>query len=182
MESERYFAGDITIVLAHGSRVPAKVTADEFYVEGKEICRISLELGTEVRAAESEEDFFEALKRIRLDLEKTGALLHCFGASENVYPSGMQKSMGPAILAYKMRIGYPTSHHDIVNIFEADETVVPSTVEQQERFHRKWLDSLGPLRRSGVTVSDRYARTGKRSRTALCGRRCGRNSSNIRDS
>jgi hypothetical protein len=83
------------------------------------------------------------LKQLRLDLEKTDALLYCFGASENVYPSGMQKSMGPAVLAYKMRIGFPALRQDIVNIFEADETVVPSTVEQQERFHRRWIDSLG---------------------------------------
>jgi len=88
-------------------------------------------------------DFFEALKQLRLELEKTDALLHCFGASENVYPSGMQGSMGPAVLAYKMRIGSPALRQDIVNIFEADETVVPSTVEQQERFHRRWIDSLG---------------------------------------
>jgi len=88
-------------------------------------------------------DFFEALKQLRLELEKTDALLHCFGASENVYPSGMQRSIGPAVLAYKMRIGSPALRQDIVNIFEADETVVPSTVEQQERFHRRWIDSLG---------------------------------------
>jgi hypothetical protein len=143
MESERYFAGDITVVLADGSRVPAKVTADEIYVEGKEIYRISLEQGTEARTAESEEDFFGALKQLRLDLEKTDALLYCFGASENVYPSGMQRSMGPAVLAYKMRIGSPALRQDIVNIFEVDETVVPSTVEQQERFHRRWIASLG---------------------------------------
>jgi hypothetical protein len=145
MESERYFSGDITIVLADGLRVPAKVIADEIYVEGKEVYRISLEQGTEAKAVESGEDFFEALKQLRLDLEKTDALLYCFGASENVYPSGMQKSMGPAILAYKMRIGSPTSRQDIVNIFEADETVVPSTVEQQERFRERWIDSLRKL-------------------------------------
>jgi hypothetical protein len=145
MEPERYFAGEITVVLADGSRVPAKVTADEIYALDKEIYRVSLEQGPEVRVAESEEDFFEALKRLRLDLEKTGALLHCFGASENVYPSGMQKSMGPAILAYKMRIGFPALSKDIVNIFEADETVVPSTVEQQERFRQRWFDSLRNL-------------------------------------
>ena len=142
MEPERYFAGEITVILADGSRVPAKLPADEIYTQDNEICRISLEQGSEVRVAESEEDFFEALKRLRLDLEKTGALLHCFGASENVYPSGMQKSMGPAILAYKTRIGAPALSKDIVNIFEADETVVPSTVEQQERFRQKWFDSL----------------------------------------
>jgi hypothetical protein len=49
MESERYFSGDITIVLADGLRVPAKVIADEIYVEGKEVYRISLEQGTEAK-------------------------------------------------------------------------------------------------------------------------------------
>jgi hypothetical protein len=145
MESERYFSGDITVILADGSRVPAKATTDEIYAQGKEIYRISLEQGPEVRMAESEEDFFEALKRLRLDLEKTGSLLHCFWASENVYPSGMQKSMGPAILAYKTRIGAPALSKDIVNIFEADETVIPSTVQQQERFRQRWIDSLRNL-------------------------------------
>jgi len=143
MESEQYFAGDIAIVLADGSRVPAKVTADEIYVGGKEVYRISLEQGIEAKTAESEADFFEALKHLRLDLEKTNALLYCFGASENVYPSGMQRSMGPAVLAYKMRIGSPALRQDIVNIFEADETVVPSTVERQELFHQRWIASLG---------------------------------------
>lgn len=145
METERYFTGEIIVVLADGSRVPAKVTADEIYAQDKEIYRVSFEQGSELRVAESEEDFFEALKRLRLDLEKTGALLHCFGASENVYPSGMQKSMGPAILAYKMRTGFPSLRQDIVNIFEADEAVILSTVEQQERFRQKWFDSLRNL-------------------------------------
>ena len=143
MEAERYFAGGITIALADGSLKPARVVADEVLVGGKEIYRIVLEQGAEVRIAESEVDFFEALKHLRLALEKTGALLCCFGASENVYPSGMQRSMGPAILAYKMRLGFQALQRDIVNIFEADETVVPATVEQQELFLRRWFDSLG---------------------------------------
>ncbi|MFH0300063.1 hypothetical protein AAFX91_23090 [Bradyrhizobium sp. 31Argb] len=141
MEPERYFSGTITVILADGSRLPARVTADELFEAGKEIHRISLEQGGEVKTAESEEDFFEALRQLRLDLEKTGALLYCFGASENVYPSGMQKSMGPAILAYKMRLGAPALQRDIVNIFKADETVIPSTVEQQERFRQRWIES-----------------------------------------
>jgi hypothetical protein len=142
MESERYFSGEIAVVLIDGSRLPAKVTADEIWEVGKSVYRISFRLGTEVKVAEAEEDFFEALKRLRLDLEKTGALLYCFGASENVYPSGMQRSMGPAILAYRTPIGSSASPEDIVNIFEADETVNPSTVEQQERFHKSWGNSL----------------------------------------
>ncbi|MBR1281033.1 hypothetical protein JQ597_03165 [Bradyrhizobium sp. AUGA SZCCT0177] len=142
MESERYFSGEIVVVLADGSRRSARVTADEILEVDKEIYRVFFEQGAETKVAESEEDFFEALKNLRHDLEKTGALLHCFGASENVYPSGMQKSMGPAILAYRMHIGSPALRKDIVNIFDADQTVVPSTVEQQKQFHERWIKSL----------------------------------------
>jgi hypothetical protein len=153
MERERYFSGEITVVLADGSRLPAKVVADEILGVGKEIYNISLELGADVRTVESERDFFEALRLLRLDLEKTGALLCCFGASENVYPSGMQREMGPVISAYRMRLGAPALLQDIVNIFEADETVVPSTVEQQERFRERWFKSLSARPSDGKSGS-----------------------------
>jgi hypothetical protein len=142
MPTERYFTGDIFVVLVDGSRSPAQITADEIIEDNKEIYRVDLKQGTDAKMAESEHDFFEALQRLRLQLEKDGALLHCFGASENVYPSGMQRSMGPAILAYRTKIGSPASREDIVNIFEADETVVPATVNQQEFFHQEWMESL----------------------------------------
>jgi hypothetical protein len=143
MPTERYFTGDIFVVLVGGSRSPARITADEIIEGNREIYRVALEHGTETRMAESEYDFFEALKRLRLQLENDGALLDCFGTSENVYPSGMQRSMGPAILAYRTKIGSPASREDIVNIFETDETVIPATISQQEFFHQKWMESLG---------------------------------------
>jgi hypothetical protein len=143
MQSEQYFSGDIMVVFADGSRELAKLTADEVCVDSKEIHRISLQQGGKSQTAESDIDFFEALKLLRLELEKSGILVACLGASENVYPSGMQRSMGPAILAYRMSLGSPALQKDIVNIFDADETVILSTVEQQERFHRRWFESLG---------------------------------------
>jgi hypothetical protein len=142
MSAERYFDGEIDVLLADGSRVRAVVTADEIIAEGREIYCISLVRGSEVETAQSEVDFFEALIELRLELETSGALLCCFGASENVYPSGMQRSMGAAILAHKTRLGERGRSENIVNIFEADEAVVPATVEQQARFHRQWADSF----------------------------------------
>jgi len=142
MDLERYFAGEIAVILADGSRAPATIMADEVRGNGGEIYRVSLQQGTDLKAAESKIDFFEALILLRLDLEKAGSLLHCFGASKDVYPSGMQRSMGAAISAHRMRMGWPSTRQDIVNIFEADETVIPSTVTQQERFRRAWGDSL----------------------------------------
>ncbi|WP_128970940.1 hypothetical protein [Bradyrhizobium tropiciagri] len=149
MQPDQYFSGEITVILADGTRLPAKVVADEIIEAGKEIHKISFELDGDVKTVESERDFFEALRLLRLDLEKTGALLCCFGASENVYPSGMQRDMSPAVLAYKMTLGAPALNRDIVNIFESDGSVVPSTVEQQERFREKWFESLSTRRSDG---------------------------------
>jgi len=149
MQQDRYFSGEITVILADDTRSPAKVVADEIIGTDKEIYRISLELGADVKTGESERDFFEAMRLLRLDLEKTGALLSCFGASENVYPSGMQRDMGPAVLAYKMTLGAPAVNRDIVNIFESDGSVIPSTVEQQERFRERWFESLSARRSDG---------------------------------
>jgi hypothetical protein len=146
MELERYFSGVIAVVLIDGSRLPAEVAADEMWEGERTIYRVSFQQGTEVKVAESEEGFFDALRRLRVQMEKTGRLLYCFGASENVYPSGMQKSMGPAIMAYRTQMGSPAASQDIVNVFEADETVSPSTVEEQERFHERWLSSLSSMR------------------------------------
>jgi hypothetical protein len=88
METERYFSGEIDVVLIDGSCLPAKVTADELWGGGKEIYRVSFQQDTEVRVAEAEEDFLEALKRLRLDLEKTGALLYALVPARMFIPLG----------------------------------------------------------------------------------------------
>ncbi len=142
MEMERHFSGEIAVVLSDGSRLPAKVLADEISDAQRAFLRISFQLGDEVKFAESEHSFFGALIQLRLELEKTGRLLCCFGASENVYPSGMSLSMGTGILAHKTYLGLQGELKDIVNIFEADETVNPSTIEEQKLFHDKWIESL----------------------------------------
>lgn len=116
--------------------------ADEQW-EG-DTCLYSVEVNVNghIRIGTSREGFFDALRNVRKDLEKDGMLLCCFGASENVYPSGMQLSMGSAILAYKNTLGQPALRKDIVNIFDTDDSVKPSTVEQQKMFHERWGQSL----------------------------------------
>ena len=49
-------------------------------------------------------DFFEAFCRIRLELEQEHLLPLCYGASLDVYPSGMSRSMGAGLKAYRMKL------------------------------------------------------------------------------
>ena len=140
------FTKRVDLVLIDGSRQSVEFIIEEKVEEGTTLYAITLNQNDRTVAEMSEEGFFDALRKIRIELEKDGTLLHCFGASEDVYPSGMQISMGPALLAYKMHLGRPSLSKDIVNIFDSDDSVKPSTVAQQELFRESWIRSLSRVR------------------------------------
>ena len=69
-----------------------------------ESCRLTLQwVNREVHAEAS--DYFEALCHIRTQLELEELRPVCYGASRNVYPSGMARSMGLGLKAYRTRLG-----------------------------------------------------------------------------
>jgi hypothetical protein len=90
-----------------------------------------------------ESDFFEALASIRRRLQAEGLMPYCYGASVNVFPSGMARDMGQGLKAYKLTLGKQAKNADLVGIFDEGIDVVPADVDAQEQFFRKWLGSLG---------------------------------------
>jgi len=54
---------------------------------------------------------------MRVELDREEILLECFGASEDVFPSPMQESMGSTLKAYRTRMGQQALTSDIVDIF-----------------------------------------------------------------
>lgn len=87
--------------------------------------------------------YFEAMRKIRLELEAQGQFLHCYGASQDVYPSPMVMSMGAAEKAYRLTIGRPAKTADLVSIFDTADDVVLSTVADQEAFYETWQKTQG---------------------------------------
>jgi hypothetical protein len=87
-------------------------------------------------------DFFEALRTIRSQLQVDGLIPYCYGASLNVYPSGMARDMGSGLKAYKLTIGERARSDDLVGIFETGGDIIPSRVEAQEEYFKDWLASL----------------------------------------
>ena len=69
-------------------------------------------------------------------------LLVCNGASINVYPSAMITDMGSGEKAYRHTLGRRALMTDLVDIFDTDSGLVPSTVDSQRAFHSQWLASL----------------------------------------
>ena len=76
---------------------------------------------------------------IRRELETDRILLHCYGASRNVYPSGMGRDMGAGLKAYKLTIGKRARMEDLVFIFDTGNDVEPATVSAQKEFYERWL-------------------------------------------
>jgi hypothetical protein len=90
-----------------------------------------------------ESDFFEALASIRRRLQAEGLMPCCYGASLNVFPSGMARDMGRGLKAYKLTPGRQAKNADLVGIFDEGIDVVPTDVDAQEQCFRNWLGSLG---------------------------------------
>jgi hypothetical protein len=90
----------------------------------------------------SADDFFTAMVGIREVLDARGIRLMNYGASLNIYPSPMSRSMGSGEKAYRLRMGEQAKSGDLVSIFETGPDVKPSTVYDQEQFYRDWLASL----------------------------------------
>lgn len=115
------------------AKITSETTEDnckvEFHYRGKTI---------------SSEDFdcFSAFSRIREILEKEDLIPFCYGASLNVYPSGMCRDMGRGKIAYKNKMGRQTSRDDLVPIFEEGADVIPASVKNQREYFEEWLESL----------------------------------------
>jgi hypothetical protein len=86
-------------------------------------------------------DFFEAFCRVRERLTALGLRPLCYGASRNVFPSGMARDMADGLKAYKLRLGFPATGDNIVEIFETGPDVDPVSVEAQRQFFDDYLKS-----------------------------------------
>ena len=84
-------------------------------------------------------DFFQALCDLRDVLAKDGLTPICYGASLNVFPSGMARDMGLGLKAYKLAKGRHAKMEDLVEIFAEGPDIVLASVDAQEQFFRDWL-------------------------------------------
>jgi hypothetical protein len=84
-------------------------------------------------------DYFEALCHVRQELEGTGILLCCYGASLDVYPSGMCRDMSAGMKAYRLTKGSKPTRESLVGIFDSGHDVIPASVAAQKQHFDEWL-------------------------------------------
>jgi hypothetical protein len=135
---------EIRLSDAAGILLPATLDCEaRYWYEGgfsRRVCRITLRYeDTEIES--SDEDFFEAFCKVREQLESIGLNPLCYGASRNVYPSGMCRDMADGLRAYRMKMGHRVEPKDIVSIFDSGPDVDPVSVKVQQEFFNRWLKS-----------------------------------------
>ena len=118
------------------------MVCDERWDGPRAICDLSLHFDGTVMTASSS-DYFEALRDLRRRLDAIGLRPSIYGASRNVWPSGMCRDMGLGCTAYRMTLGRPALQADLVSIFDTGPDVEPVGVDEQRAFFDAWLASLG---------------------------------------
>ena len=97
-------------------------------------CYVSIN-GAGLRSKGKRLDFFDALEQARLPFEQAGFRLLCYGASLNVFPSGMGRDCALGKEAYQMDKEMGTKE-----IFTTGKDVIPATVKEQRLFYLNWRD------------------------------------------
>jgi hypothetical protein len=83
-------------------------------------------------------DMFEALVRLRRELEPDGLAVAVQGARRDTYPSGMARDMGGGMGVYVMRAGLPARLEDLVNTLDDAPSDQIATVDEQRAFADAW--------------------------------------------
>jgi hypothetical protein len=81
---------------------------------------------------------FEALVRLRRQLEPDGLMVAVQGARRDTYPSGMARDMGGGMKVYVMRPGQP-GRPDLVETLDDAPPDQMATVDEQRAFFEAWL-------------------------------------------
>jgi hypothetical protein len=88
-------------------------------------------------------DMFEALVRLRRQLEPNGLMVAVQGARRDTYPSGMARDMGGGRLIYVMRPGLPAREEDRVRTLDDAPPDQVATVDEQRAFVQAWWAEHG---------------------------------------
>jgi len=79
-------------------------------------------------------DMFEALVRLRRQLEPEGLVLAVQGARRDTYPSGMARDMGRGMQVYVMRPGLRARPEDLVGTLDDAPIGQMATVDEQRAY------------------------------------------------
>ncbi|MDW6092419.1 hypothetical protein SBX64_07660 [Vibrio rhizosphaerae] len=87
-------------------------------------------------------DLFIASTVLREHLEQRNCKLLCNASRRNIFVSTMSREMGGGRKGYIVQIGQPASRDTLVDIFGYVDSSLVVSIEEQQLFHEKWIESL----------------------------------------
>lgn len=99
--------------------------------------RIELFLGKDLYTATAM-DMFEALVRLRRQLEPKGWMVAVQGSRRDTYPSGMGRDVGGGRRIYVMRMGRAATSSDLVDTLADAALDQLATIAEQEAYRDTW--------------------------------------------
>jgi hypothetical protein len=84
-------------------------------------------------------DVFEALARLRRQLEPDGLMIAVQGARRDTYPSGMARDMGAGMQVYVLHAGMRARREDLVETLADAPPDDLGTADEQRAFHDTWI-------------------------------------------
>jgi hypothetical protein len=87
-------------------------------------------------------DMFEALVRLRRQLDPDGLMLAVQGARRDTYPSGMARDMGGGMQVYVIHPGLGARQEDLVQTLDDAAPGQIATVDEQRAFFEAWWTDL----------------------------------------
>jgi hypothetical protein len=88
-------------------------------------------------------DMFEALARLRRQLEPDGLMVVVQGSRRDTYPSGMARDMGGGMQVYIMRPGLRGRREDLVKTLDDASPDQIATVDEQREIAQAWRAEPG---------------------------------------
>jgi hypothetical protein len=88
-------------------------------------------------------DMFEALVRLRRQLEPDSLRVAVQGSRRDTYPSGMARDMGGGTQVYVIRPGLPARPEDLVETLDHAPLDQMATVAEQQAFFDAWQAEPG---------------------------------------
>lgn len=118
-------------------------------------CKLTLTFdGRSLNAISS--DFFDAFVQLRRRLEKEDLVPVCYGASRNVYPADLARTLAHGLMAQRREPGC-AGREDLVFIFHTGPDVQPVTVAEQREFRRCWIAEQTLPGRGGIEMNPKLA-------------------------
>lgn len=93
-------------------------------------------------------NYFNALLKIRKELEARGVKLLCKGCCYNVYPSPMFLDLCGGLIAYTMKMGKEIDRRESVNIFDECLLEEYATIEKQLEYCKGWYENIKLVRKN----------------------------------